>query len=121
MTTSATAPASVEEAPEPEELEEEEEEVVTPAPAEPTVAIGGVPMVQSSSGSFHFMQESELEAAQTPFEDGAEWVERSEAVQEEQQNDVPPALDLQEPTLVNGHIEETFPEVIVYPSSDPSS
>jgi len=86
----------------------QEEEPTTPA-AESVVTIGGVPMVQSSSGSFHFMQESELEASQTPFEDGAEWVERSDAAghHAEPQNHVPPALDLEETNLVNGHVEES--------------
>jgi hypothetical protein len=106
----AAAPTVVEEVSEPEE---EEEAPPTPAPAEAAVGIGGVPM-QSSSSSFHFMQESELEAAQTPFEDGAEWVERSDAaVQEaEQQSNVPPPLDLEQTKLVNGHIDESLPEVI---------
>jgi hypothetical protein len=109
ITPAAVAPAPIEEASDPQE----EEEPSTP-PVESTAAIGGVPMVQSSSGSFHFMQESELEAAQTPFEDGAEWVERSDAAdhQVEQQNDVPPPLDLEETKLVNGDIEGSLPEVI---------
>jgi hypothetical protein len=91
---------------------QEEEAPPTPAAVESTVGIGGVPM-QSSSSSFHFMQESELEA-QTPFEDGAEWVERPDAVghQAEQQMNMPPSLDLEETQLVNGVVEESLPEVI---------
>jgi hypothetical protein len=93
----------------------QEEEPPIPEPAESAVAIGGVPAVPSS-GSFHFMQESELEAASTPFEDGAEWVERSDAAGHpaEQQGGAPAPLDLSEDTkLVNGHAEESLPEVIV--------
>ena len=105
----AVAPEPVEEVSDPQE-----EEPSTPPPTESVVAIGGLPMVQSSSGSFHFMQESELEASQTPFEDGAEWVERSDAAdhQAEQRNHVPPALELEETNLVNGHMEDSLVEVI---------
>jgi hypothetical protein len=38
----------------------------------PLAASGGLP----GSGSFHFMQESEIE---TPFEDNVEWVEKTDA------------------------------------------
>jgi len=109
-----SAPAAIEPTPVEEASESQEEEPSTPAPVEPDVTIGGVPMVQSSSGSFHFMQESELEATPTVFEDGAEWVEHS-AVDHpvEQQDGVPPPLDLEDTKLVNGHIEESLPEVII--------
>ena len=51
-----------------------EEAVISPADVEPPpLAPDGVAAV-SSGGSFHFMQESELEGAS--FEHGAEWVER---------------------------------------------
>lgn len=106
-------PVAVSPAPVEEESDLQEEEHSTPAAAESTVGIGSVPVVgQSASSSFHFMQESELEAAQTPFEDGVEWVERSDAAshEAEQQTDVPPALNLEENTLVNGHIDESIPE-----------
>lgn len=117
-------PVAVSPAPVEEESDPQEEEHSTPAAAESTVGIGSVPVVgQSASSSFHFMQESELEAAQTPFEDGVEWVERSDAAshEAEQQTDVPPALNLEENTLVNGHIDESIPEVTTnIPSICPS-
>lgn len=103
----AATPMPVEEVLDPQE----EEEPPVPATAESAVAIGGVPAV-STSGSFHFMQESELEAS-TPF-DGAEWVERSDAAghSAEQQGGPPAPLDLAEDSkLVNGHTEESLPEV----------
>lgn len=58
----------------------------TPA-AEPEVAeeahveesaIKGIPSTSNMTGSYHFMQESELEPS-TPFDEGAEWVDHPEA------------------------------------------
>ncbi|KAJ7096359.1 hypothetical protein C8R44DRAFT_375950 [Mycena epipterygia] len=66
---------------------------------ETPVAEGGLdtsasnqPLGVSASGSFDFMQASELE---TPFEDNAEWVERSDAVGHQEEQVVEP---------INGHI-----------------
>lgn len=69
----------------------------TPLPAEPAVEadvvaiddpVAGVPETLSVSGSFHFMQASELETS--TFEHTAEWVEKTDAepddVPEEQLN-----------------------------------
>lgn len=59
---------------------------------ESEVAVAGLPGAIPTAGSFHFMQESELE---TPsFEDGAEWVERSDAAGH------------QEPPVTNGHAHQ---------------
>ena len=62
-----------------------------------------------ASGSFHFMQASELE---TPsFEDSAEWVERADALGHEEE-EVAPGPDIAEAVIeeaANGHsdLEET--------------
>lgn len=87
----------------------------TPAPlsaaTEPDVAIaaGAIP---SNSSSFHFMQESELE---TPsFEDGAEWVEHSEALGHEEPQpevEVTSVTIAVEEQLVNGHVVSMTQEV----------
>ncbi|KAF8893392.1 hypothetical protein BD779DRAFT_1620446 [Infundibulicybe gibba] len=73
--------------PVPEEPETIEEQQDPPAPStvesEPDAPVAGVPGAISTSGSFHFMQESELE--NPTFEDGAEWVERSDAQAENAQ------------------------------------
>ncbi|KAG8834678.1 hypothetical protein FRC17_007763 [Serendipita sp. 399] len=64
-----TATPVAEEQPEPEYTRE-----LTPEAS----AIGGIPPTATMSGSYHFMQESELEPS-TPFDEGAEWVEHSDA------------------------------------------
>lgn len=75
---------------------------------QPDLAVSGVTVTAtaiSTSGSFHFMQASELEAS--TFEENAEWVERSDAVEPPQ--DEAPAQDLVKeiPAVpeVNGHAE----------------
>lgn len=91
----APTPAE-EDVPEAEPVDEE-----VPAPSvEPDVAVAGVPPI-TPSGSFHFMQASELEA--TPFEDGAEWVDRSDAA--EHQAEPTPQPVVPEENALNGHIE----------------
>ncbi|KAF4567377.1 hypothetical protein EYR40_006376 [Pleurotus pulmonarius] len=75
---------------------------------QPDLAVSGVTVTAtaiSTSGSFHFMQASELEAS--TFEENAEWVERSDAVEPPQ--DEAPAQDIVKeiPAVpeVNGHAE----------------
>ncbi|KAJ3838008.1 hypothetical protein F5878DRAFT_563132 [Lentinula raphanica] len=81
-------------------LEELEESASQPAAAdeepEPDPVVS-VTASMTTSGSFHFMQASELD---TPsFEENVEWVETTDAVDSsEQVEHVPP---------VNGHVEET--------------
>ncbi|TRM69284.1 hypothetical protein BD626DRAFT_473561 [Schizophyllum amplum] len=87
-----TAPPSEPEAEaEPLSVEEAQQE----AEPEPTVT-AAVPI--STSGSFHFMQESELEPSE-PFEENAHWVDRSEAVPPESEASAPAlnGQDIQEP------------------------
>ncbi|RDB16820.1 hypothetical protein Hypma_002371 [Hypsizygus marmoreus] len=93
-----------------EEEEPEAAEAPAPVASEPDVAITPAPVLPTT-GSFHFMQESELEGPS--FEDGAEWVERSDAADHiEEPQAVSPALDVeQEPVTTNGHIEEAVPEI----------
>jgi hypothetical protein len=62
----------------------------------------GVP----ASSSFDFMQASELE---TPFEDSAEWVERSDAVGHQEEQVVEP---------VNGHVLPDEPLATVTPPDE---
>lgn len=57
-------------------VEQEEEREDTP-PVEPTIT-PSIPTSKTMGGSYHFMQESELEP-QTPFDEGAEWVEHPAA------------------------------------------
>ncbi|KAF9462273.1 hypothetical protein BDZ94DRAFT_1290334 [Collybia nuda] len=84
----------------PIEVEEDQvEEQPAAPPAEPDVAVAGIPAIPTS-GSFHFMQASELEAA--PFEDGAEWVKHSDAAGHD-----PEQVSSQAP---NGH-DENLPGV----------
>ncbi|KAG6828808.1 hypothetical protein H0H92_006690 [Tricholoma furcatifolium] len=83
-----------------------EEPVAAPAeaPAVEEVSdahVAGVPAIPTS-GSFHFMQESELEP--TSFENGAEWVERSDAVGHE-----PETAPADEDAAPNGHVEVVPP------------
>ncbi|THV05122.1 hypothetical protein K435DRAFT_961506 [Dendrothele bispora CBS 962.96] len=88
-------PAPVVEATEPEEPQEQQ--APAPAPiAQPEVVVGTVPL--SSSGSFHFMQASELES---PSFDNAEWVERSEAAESAVNQTSTPVPE------TNGHINHT--------------
>ena len=39
------------------------------------------------TSSFHFMQDDELEEQQTPFEEGAEWVQHPEREQDQDQHE----------------------------------
>lgn len=96
------APTPVEES---VEEEEEAEEAADPPASEPDVSVAGLPAVPTT-GSFHFMQASELEAA--PFEDGAEWVERSDATEHVAE---PQPLEQEAP---NGHTEESDPVVMTF-------
>ncbi|KAG6902099.1 hypothetical protein C0995_004279 [Termitomyces sp. Mi166 len=84
------------------------EEVVLEA--DDSAPVAGVPAIPAS-GSFHFMQESELEA--TSFERGAEWVERPDAVEQPAEPEtapvtVPQPLELEE-EAPNGHVEAVQP------------
>lgn len=91
ITQTALAPPQ----PEPQFATEEqpEEAVSVPPVAEP--AVSGVPP-SSMTSSFRFIQDSEIE---TPsFEEGAEWIEKSDAV------------DHEEP-YTNGHAAEASEEV----------
>ncbi|KAJ7497260.1 hypothetical protein FB451DRAFT_1210646 [Mycena latifolia] len=65
------------------------------------------PVGVSTSGSFDFMQASELE---TPFEDNAEWVERSDAEHRE---------EVVEP--VNGHVLADEPITTITPPGETSN
>lgn len=77
----------------------------TPVAAEPEAApeegAHGIPASASGASSFHFMQASELEG--TPFEQGAEWIEKPEeeaavpAAQEEYAHEEPEAAAPAEP------------------------
>lgn len=99
-------------APTPTQEHSENSPEVAAEAAEPSVEDGpemsasNPPVVVSTSGSFDFMQASELEP---PFEENAEWVERSDAVghQEEQ---------VAEP--VNGHIQSDEPNTTVAPAEE---
>jgi hypothetical protein len=71
--------------PVPEDPAGDPEVLAGSAITEPEVAGAGAP----GAGSFHFMQESELESG--AFEDSAEWVERSDA---EDAEDVPAEVQL---------------------------
>ncbi|KAJ7188310.1 hypothetical protein C8R46DRAFT_1054344 [Mycena filopes] len=70
----------------------------------PDMSASNQPAGVSASASFDFMQASELE---TPFEDNAEWVERSDATghQEEQATE-------------NGHVQPEEPLTTVTPPGD---
>jgi hypothetical protein len=81
---------------------EQEEELLPPASessedSEPRVsAVTGIPPIPTT-GSFHFMQASELETS--TFEDGVEWVETSEANL--------PSPHAEFSNGVNGHAQDT--------------
>lgn len=78
--------------------------------ADDPAPVAGVPAIPTT-GSFHFMQESELEAAS--FEDGAEWVERPSAVEHPTEPEVAPSSVSQplEQEVSNGHVEAAQPPV----------
>ena len=59
------------------------EEPAEAAEPEPEPLVVGIPVTASMSSSFHFMQDDELEE-QTPFEEGAEWVQHPEHEHEQQ-------------------------------------
>ncbi|KAH8119227.1 hypothetical protein DFH11DRAFT_1563669 [Phellopilus nigrolimitatus] len=74
--------------PAPEELPVEAEAtqpeldiVVAEATAEPEPVISTIPPIATGAMSFRFMQESEIENEPVGFENGAEWVEKEDAVQ----------------------------------------
>lgn len=83
--------------------------------SESDVAVAGVPEVIPTSGSFHFMQASELE---TPsFEDSAEWVERADATAHEEVDRSAPQEEIVETVIeagINGHglVEESVAVVL---------
>ncbi|KAG6875034.1 hypothetical protein C0992_005482 [Termitomyces sp. T32_za158] len=86
-----------------------EVEEVAPV-ADDAAPVAGVPTIPTT-GSFHFMQESELEA--THFEDGAEWVERPAVVEHPVEPEAAPAsvpqpLELEQ-EVPNGHVEAEQP------------
>lgn len=78
-------------APTPQQEEEvvEEEEPVLAASAvetEPEAPVAGIAASSTMSSSFRFIQDSELE---TPvFEEGAEWIEKADAVDHEEEHAV---------------------------------
>ncbi|KAG6865203.1 hypothetical protein C0991_004512 [Blastosporella zonata] len=80
-----------------------EEEAAPEAEVEAEAPVAGVPAIPTT-GSFHFMQASELES----FENGAEWVERSDAAghvaEPEAPQSVPAPLNLEQ-EAPNGHVE----------------
>ena len=59
------------------------EEPVEPTEPESELPVVGIPVTASMSSSFHFMQDDELEG-QTPFEEGAEWVQHPDEQQQDQ-------------------------------------
>ncbi|KAK0505025.1 hypothetical protein EDD18DRAFT_1127317 [Armillaria luteobubalina] len=63
--------------------------------------VSGIPGIPVTSSSFHFMQASELESPS--FENGAEWVERSDAI--EPTTEEPIQSEAPEPVAANGHTE----------------
>ncbi|PBK73652.1 hypothetical protein ARMSODRAFT_952750 [Armillaria solidipes] len=63
--------------------------------------VSGIPGLPVTSSSFHFMQASELESPS--FENGAEWVERSDAI--EPTTEEPIQSEAPEPIAANGHAE----------------
>jgi hypothetical protein len=91
-----------------ENLPEEVTEVPeTPADqGGPDVSASNQPVGVSVSGSFDFMQASELE---TPFEDNAEWVERSDAVGHQEEQAV---------EAVNGHVSADEPAATISPPDE---
>ncbi|KAJ7084352.1 hypothetical protein B0H15DRAFT_939982 [Mycena belliarum] len=90
-----------------QENAQEEVAVAEEAPSVEGVSAGQQTIGVSASGSFDFMQASELE---TPFEDNAEWVERSDAVGHQ---------EVIEP--VNGHVKADEPIPTVTPPAEASS
>ncbi|KAJ6499337.1 hypothetical protein C8R45DRAFT_112897 [Mycena sanguinolenta] len=93
----------------------------TPAQEEPSevpeASVAGVPDVPASnqplgvsmSGSFAFLTASELEP---PFEDNAEWIERSDAADHQEEQVVEP---------VNGHLQPDEPIATVTPPDESSN
>lgn len=80
------------------------EEEVAEEPRVTESAIKGIPSTSNMTGSYHFMQESELEPS-TPFDEGAEWVEHPEATTV--LHDAPEAEPTAEssPSKAEGHID----------------
>ncbi|KAG6918053.1 hypothetical protein DXG01_016709 [Tephrocybe rancida] len=88
-----------------EEVATVAEEEAAPEAIEPEAPVAGIPDVPST-GSFHFMQESELET--TSFEHGVEWVERSDAAAHIAETEVPASVPeplALEQEIPNGHVE----------------
>ncbi|KAJ6586887.1 hypothetical protein DFH09DRAFT_1141811 [Mycena vulgaris] len=94
----------------PTPAQENSPEVVTEAieASIPDMSASNQPLGVSASGSFDFMQASELE---TPFEDTAEWVERSDAVGHQE--------EVAEP--VNGHDVAEEPIATITPPGETSN
>lgn len=84
-----------------------DETVETPiAEGDLDMSASNQPLGVSAAGSFDFMQASELE---TPFEDNAEWVERSDAVGHQEEQVVEP---------INGHIPADEPIAPITPTGE---
>jgi len=66
-------------------------------------AIKGIPSTTNMTGSYHFMQDSELEPT-TPFDEGAEWVEHPEATAMHQAPEVEPTTETSQ-EKGDGHID----------------
>ncbi len=79
-------PPVVEEPVVPEVAEEPDvvvEDAAVPAEGDANVVIAATTVIGSGGASFHFMQESELEAEQTSFENDAEFIDKEEAQEAE--------------------------------------
>ncbi|KAF9526524.1 hypothetical protein CPB83DRAFT_857672 [Crepidotus variabilis] len=72
-----------------DEPQETEVEPIASSTLEAEPVISGVPA--TSSGGLKFMQDSEIDS--TPFEEGAEWIEKADAIENEEEPD-------------NGHVPE---------------
>ncbi len=70
--------------------------------------VSGIPGLPVTSSSFHFMQASELESPS--FESGAEWVERSDAI--EPTTEEPIQSEAPEPIAANGHADVQHEEQV---------
>lgn len=71
-----------------EEVVEEEEPVLAASAVEtePEVPVVGIPVSSTMSSSLQFIQDSEIEAP--VFEEGAEWIEKADAVGHEEEHAV---------------------------------
>ncbi|KAL6310485.1 hypothetical protein BKA93DRAFT_924673 [Sparassis latifolia] len=85
------------------------EETLTEAVEEPEVTVTGLsstlPSTIGTSGSFHFMQEDELEQPGEPnFEGEAEWVERADISGEQNPQPAPEVEVVETVVETNGHV-----------------